>query len=113
MAPDRARIRITDLAGTQLASGGSYHQFQPLTKRGNNDIGSGFNGDSLWLVLGVAAYLKEQVTSRSSTSQRPTTTPPAARQRSTSIFSVRCATPSGGSARTPCRSSGGLTGTTA
>ena len=59
MAPQRARVRITDLAGTQLASGGSYHQFQPLTGRGNNEIGSGFNDDSLWLVLGVAAYLKE------------------------------------------------------
>jgi cellobiose phosphorylase len=59
MAPGRARMRIIDLASTQLASGGSYHQFQPLTKRGNDDIGSGFNDDSLWLVLGVAAYLKE------------------------------------------------------
>ncbi|HUY49874.1 MAG TPA: hypothetical protein VMV92_29865 [Streptosporangiaceae bacterium] len=59
MAPGRARARILDLASTQLASGGAYHQFQPLTKRGNNDIGSGFNDDPLWLILGVAAYLKE------------------------------------------------------
>ncbi len=59
MAPARARARILDLAGTQLESGGAYHQFQPLTKRGNNDIGSGFNDDPLWLVLAVAAYLKE------------------------------------------------------
>jgi len=59
MAPGRARARILDLAGTQLATGGAYHQFQPLTKRGNNDIGSGFNDDPLWLVLAVAAYLKE------------------------------------------------------
>ena len=59
LAPERARARIADLASTQLPSGGSYHQYQPLTKRGNDDIGSGFNDDSLWLVLGVAAYLKE------------------------------------------------------
>ncbi len=59
LAPERARARIADLASTQLASGGSYHQYQPLTKRGNDDVGSGFNDDSLWLVLGVAAYLKE------------------------------------------------------
>ncbi len=59
LAPERGRARIIDLASTQLPTGGSYHQYQPLTKRGNDDIGSGFNDDSLWLVLGVAAYLKE------------------------------------------------------
>lgn len=57
--PERARERILDLAATQLPDGGAYHQYQPLTKRGNNDIGSGFNDDPLWLVLAVAAYLKE------------------------------------------------------
>jgi cellobiose phosphorylase len=50
---------VLDLAATQLASGGAYHQYQPLTKRGNNDIGSDFNDDPLWLIIGVAAYLKE------------------------------------------------------
>src|SRR6185437_6220633 len=59
MIPERARERILDIAATQLPSGGAYHQYQPLTKRGNNDIGSGFNDDPLWLVLGVAAYVKE------------------------------------------------------
>jgi len=59
LAPDRARQRILDLAATQFASGGAYHQYQPLTKTGNDAIGSGFNDDPLWLVLGVAAYLKE------------------------------------------------------
>jgi cellobiose phosphorylase len=59
MVPERARERILDLAATQLDTGGAYHQYQPLTKRGNNDIGSNFNDDPLWLVLGVAAYLKE------------------------------------------------------
>ncbi|MCJ7512533.1 MAG: glycosyl transferase [Anaerolineales bacterium] len=58
-SPARARERILDLAATQLPSGGAYHQYQPLTKRGNNDIGSGFNDDPLWLVLSVSAYLKE------------------------------------------------------
>ncbi len=59
MAPERARERILDLAATQLQTGGAYHQYQPLTKRGNNDIGSGFNDDPHWLIVGVAAYLKE------------------------------------------------------
>jgi cellobiose phosphorylase len=59
MVPSRARERILDLAATQLPSGGAYHQYQPLTKRGNDDIGSGFNDDPLWLIVGVSAYLKE------------------------------------------------------
>jgi cellobiose phosphorylase len=59
MAPDRARERILDLAATQLPTGGAYHQYQPLTKRGNDAIGSGFNDDPLWLILAVAAYVKE------------------------------------------------------
>ncbi len=59
MIPERARERILDLAATQLKNGGAFHQFQPLTKRGNNDVGSGFNDDPAWLVVAVAAYLKE------------------------------------------------------
>jgi cellobiose phosphorylase len=59
MIPERARERILDLAATQLRNGGAFHQYQPLTKRGNNDVGSGFNDDPAWLVLAVAAYLKE------------------------------------------------------
>ena len=59
MVPARARERILDLSATQLKTGGAFHQYQPLTKRGNNDIGSGFNDDPHWLILGVAAYLKE------------------------------------------------------
>jgi len=57
--PERARERIIDIASTQFADGSAYHQYQPLTKRGNNDVGSGFNDDPLWLILGVAAYVKE------------------------------------------------------
>lgn len=59
MVPGRARERILDLAATQLPTGGAYHQYQPLTKRGNNDVGSGFNDDPHWLILGVSAYIKE------------------------------------------------------
>jgi cellobiose phosphorylase len=57
--PERARLRILDLAATQFLDGGTYHQYQPLTRRGNNDIGSGFNDDPLWLILSVTAYIKE------------------------------------------------------
>ena len=59
MIPERARERILDISATQLKNGGAFHQYQPLTKRGNNDVGSGFNDDPLWLVLGVSAYVKE------------------------------------------------------
>src|SRR5581483_7543635 len=59
LVPHEARCRLLDIAATQLPSGGAYHQYQPLTKRGNDVIGSGFNDDPLWLVLAAAAYLKE------------------------------------------------------
>lgn len=59
MIPERARERILDIAATQLETGGAYHQYQPLTKRGNDAVGSNFNDDPLWLILGVTAYLKE------------------------------------------------------
>jgi len=57
--PERARERIIDIASTQFADGGCYHQYQPLTKRGNNDIGGGFNDDPMWLILGTISYIKE------------------------------------------------------
>ena len=59
LVPARARERILDIAATQFPDGSAYHQYQPLTKRGNHDIGSGFNDDPLWLIEGVAAYVKE------------------------------------------------------
>ena len=59
MVPERARERILDLAATQLKTGGAFHQYQPLTKRGNDAVGSNFNDDPAWLVLSVAAYIKE------------------------------------------------------
>ena len=57
--PQRARQRIIDIASTQFADGGCYHQYQPLSKRGNNDIGGGFNDDPCWLIFGTVAYIKE------------------------------------------------------
>ena len=57
--PSRARQRIIDIASTQFPDGGCYHQYQPLTKRGNNDIGGGFNDDPCWLIFGTVAYVKE------------------------------------------------------
>jgi cellobiose phosphorylase len=57
--PERARERIIDIASTQFPDGGCYHQYQPLTKRGNNDIGGGFNDDPMWLILGTVSYIKE------------------------------------------------------
>ena len=59
MAPERARERIIDIASIQWADGSTYHQYQPLTKRGNNDVGSGFNDDPLWLIAGTSAYVRE------------------------------------------------------
>jgi cellobiose phosphorylase len=59
LKPEWARQRIIDLASTQLPDGSAYHQYQPLTKRGNHEIGGNFNDDPLWLIFSVAAYLKE------------------------------------------------------
>ena len=59
LIPERARQRIIDIASTQFPDGGCYHQYQPLTKRGNNDIGGGFNDDPLWLIFGTVAYIRE------------------------------------------------------
>ena len=57
--PSRARERIIDIASTQFPDGGGDHQYQPLTKHGNNDIGGGFNDDPCWLIFGTVAYIKE------------------------------------------------------
>ena len=55
---ERIRERLYDVAATQFEDGSAYHQFQPLTKRGNADIGSNFNDYPLWLVLGVGNYIR-------------------------------------------------------
>jgi cellobiose phosphorylase len=57
--PGRARERIIDIASTQFEDGSAYHQYQPLTKKGNHEVGGGFNDDPLWLIVGTAAYIKE------------------------------------------------------
>jgi len=59
LVPERASERILDIAATQFPDGSAYHQYQPLTKRGNDEVGTGFNDDPLWLIEGVAAYIKE------------------------------------------------------
>ena len=59
LIPGKAKQRILDIAATQLPDGSAYHQYQPLTKRGNADIGGGFNDDPLWLIAAAAAYIKE------------------------------------------------------
>ena len=59
LIPESARQRILDIAATQFEDGSAYHQYQPLTKKGNLDVGSGFNDDPLWLIAGTAAYLRE------------------------------------------------------
>ena len=59
LIPERARERIIDIASIQFEDGSTYHQYQPLDKRGNADAGSGFNDDPLWLVACTAAYLRE------------------------------------------------------
>ena len=57
--PERARERIIDIASTQFPDGSCYHQYQPLTRKGNNEIGGGFNDAPLWLILGTTAYIRE------------------------------------------------------
>jgi len=59
MMPDHARQRILDLAAIQFEDGGAYHQYQPLTKKGNADVGGNFNDDPLWLIFGTVCYIKE------------------------------------------------------
>ncbi|AHC16436.1 GH36-type glycosyl hydrolase domain-containing protein [Salinispira pacifica] len=59
MAPQRSRQRILDIAATQLPDGSAYHQYQPLTKRGNDAIGGNFNDDPVWLILSTVTYIKE------------------------------------------------------
>ena len=59
MIPKRARERILDIAATQFQDGSAYHQYQPLTKKGNMAVGSGFNDDPLWLIAGTDAYIRE------------------------------------------------------
>jgi len=112
MVPARARQRVLDLAATQLPTGGAYHQYQPLTKRGNDAIGSGFNDDPLWLVLAVCAYLKESGDTTVLDEPVPYDNCQEARPRSLSTCSVASVTRSTAWDPTGCRSSAAPTGTT-
>ena len=93
MVPERARERILDLAATQLPTGGAYHQYQPLTKRGNDEIGGNFNDDPHWLIVGVAAYLKETGDWSILDEPVPYDISPAASNRSMSTSNAAFATP--------------------
>ncbi|MCX6168233.1 MAG: glycosyl transferase [Ignavibacteriales bacterium] len=57
--PEKARERILDIAATQFEDGGAYHQYQPLTKKGNHAVGGNFNDDPMWLILSTTSYIKE------------------------------------------------------
>ena len=104
LVPERARERIIDIASTQFPDGSAYHQYQPLTKRGNNDVGSGFNDDPLWLIFGVAAYItRDRRLRASSTSRCRSTTTRRRRRRCSSTSSARSTTCSTTWGRTGCR----------
>ncbi|MDN4503818.1 glycosyl transferase [Alteromonadaceae bacterium BrNp21-10] len=59
MVPGEVRQRILDLSAIQMSDGSAYHQYQPLTKKGNANVGGNFNDDPMWLVLSTANYIKE------------------------------------------------------
>ena len=59
LMPELARQRILDISSIMLEDGSTMHQYQPLDKKGNADIGGGFNDDPLWLIAATYAYLSE------------------------------------------------------
>ncbi len=59
LIPSLAKQRILDIASIMKKDGSTYHQYQPLDKKGNADIGMGFNDDPLWLIAATYAYLAE------------------------------------------------------
>jgi cellobiose phosphorylase len=56
MIPEKVKERIIDLASNQFEDGSAYHQYSPLTKKGN---GSGYSDDHLWLTVSIPSYVKE------------------------------------------------------
>jgi len=110
LIPERARERLLDLAATQLPSGGAYHQYQPLTKRGNNDVGKRLQRRSA--LAGAGDRRLPQGDRRLGILDEPrlTTTSRAAKRPSTSTCSAACNTPSTAWGRMACRSSGAPTG---
>ena len=101
MIPERARERILDIAATQFPDGSAYHQYQPLTKKGNLAVGSGFNDDPLWLIAGTDAYLRETGDWSILDEQVSTTTLPL-RSPCSSICAAALPTPARISAPTAC-----------
>ena len=105
MLPSRARQRILDIAATQLSDGTCYHQYQPLTKKGNADIGGGFNDDPLWLILSVTAYIKETGDETILNERTAYADAPDSKATLSTISIVRCSIRSNTAVRTDCRSS--------
>ena len=103
LVPERARERILDIAATQFEDGSAYHQYQPLTKRGNNEIGSGFNDDPLWLISGTPPTSKKPATFRSSMSRCRSTTTCRRPKVCSSTANVRSTTSPRTWGRTGCR----------
>ncbi|MGB9613242.1 MAG: GH36-type glycosyl hydrolase domain-containing protein, partial [Candidatus Margulisiibacteriota bacterium] len=58
MIPEKVKVRIKDLAATQLPDGSAYHQYSPLTKKANPSDHK-YGDDHLWLIFSTASYLKE------------------------------------------------------
>ena len=113
MIPERARERILDIAATQLKNGGAFHQYQPLTKRGNNDVGSGFNDDPLWLVLAFPRTSRKLATGPFWMNRSNMKTNRGQRVRCMNICSAAFSTRSTDSDQTIFRSSVAPTGMTA
>lgn len=103
LIPARARERILDIAATQFPDGSAYHQYQPLTKKGNMDIGSGFNDDPLWLIAAVYAYLGETGDYSIWTNRWTLTTTTALHSRFLSICAAALATCAPTRVRMVCR----------
>ena len=59
LKPELARQRILDLASIMKKDGSTFHQYQPLDKKGNEEVGGGFNDDPLWIIAATYAYLAE------------------------------------------------------
>jgi len=53
---EKVKVRIKELAENQFKDGSSYHQFFPLTKKGEK---GGYSDDPLWLIVSTSTYVKE------------------------------------------------------
>ena len=98
MIPQWAKERILDIAATQFPDGSAYHQYQPLTKKGNMDIGSGFNDDPL-----CTPTWARRATTRFWTNRWTLTTTTALHSRFLSICAAALAICAPTRGRTVCR----------